>query len=388
MTDLQALPVEELKHVGLQSAAILRAKRILTVGDLLSRLPRRYIDLRTANDWNLVAEKVIGATVAVVGTVTDQRSIGSPKNHGMSVTVQSPSGHALLRLVYFRAPPGLKAKLPLGASVRVIGILRDGSGSLEVHQPRVLAPTAKYNPIEPVYSSIGSISPLSVGKLIDSALTRLKAWTETVPPHIGKTFAVQTAQRALMELHRPTAAISISELVSLQRATSNARQRLAFEELLTMMITIERARLDQGVVSEIALDSERPVIDAINERLGIVSTEAQRGAVSDILLSMSRPTPMRKLLVGDVGSGKTAVAAAASLAAIRAGKSVLWLAPTTIVAEQHAQTLTRAVKSEGGPIAVLLGSTVKRASLPAARPTPGSGIGSGSARSQTRSAPI
>ena len=65
MTDLQALPVEELKHVGLQSAAILRAKGILTVGDLLSRLPRRYVDLRTANDWNLVVEKVIGATVAV-----------------------------------------------------------------------------------------------------------------------------------------------------------------------------------------------------------------------------------------------------------------------------------------------------------------------------------
>jgi ATP-dependent DNA helicase RecG len=114
-----------------------------------------------------------------------------------------------------------------------------------------------------------------------------------------------------------------------------------------------------GFATPIAWD-ERAAGD-VARRLGFELTPSQREATETIQRAMTIDQPMRRLLVGDVGSGKTLVAAAASLAALRAGRSVAWLAPTSIVAEQHAATLTRAFGGEGGPVAILLGSTPKRA---------------------------
>jgi ATP-dependent DNA helicase RecG len=357
--DLQDVAIDEVKHVGLQAAAILRMRGVHTAGDLLARGPRRYVDLRGADDWALVREAVVGAMVAIVGVVTDVRRMGSMRSKGLAALVREPSGDGLLRVVFFHAPPGLAAKLSLGARVRLIGTLREGRGDLELHQPRIQSPEAPLTAIEPVYGAIGTLSPASVARVVQSALERAREWSDPVPPALAKQLALRPSAEALRWLHAPDSRAPIDALIALQRGTSWAHQRLGFEELLAAAITLERARRNTGSARAIAFDSG--VGDAAARRLGLEQTPSQREAIDSIQRAMSIDQPMRRLLVGDVGSGKTLVAAAASLAVLRGGRSVAWLVPTSIVAEQHAATLTRALGGEGGPIAVLLGSTPKRA---------------------------
>ncbi len=331
------------------------------MGDLLSRQPRRYLDLRAADDWDLVSHGVIGATVAVVGVVAERREIGAARSRGLSVSLQATARDTSLRLVFFRAPPALAAKFRLGATLRAIGVLREGTSRLELHQPRVLSPTASYPLIEPIYSSIGTLSATSVRKLVESALLRIEQWAEIAPAEAVSHFVLRRARDALAHIHAPRADVLVQELLALQRGVSNAHQRLAFDELLTMMITIERARREHGTVVAIKTATPQALKTAVEERLTIRCTQGQIHAVDQLIAGLASAKPMRTLLVGDVGSGKTAVAAVASLACIRAGLAVAWLAPTAIVAQQHAHTLSRALRGEGGPIALLLGSTAKRA---------------------------
>ncbi|MBL8681362.1 MAG: DEAD/DEAH box helicase [Myxococcales bacterium] len=357
--DLQDLPVTEVKHVGLQAAAILRGRSIHTAGDLLARTPRRYLDLRAADDWNLVNERVIGATVALVGTVVDSKRIGPMRGGGVSILLREPAGRGVLRVVFFHAPPGMAARTPLGAKVRVIGMLREGRGDLELHQPRVLAPDAKFAPIEAVYGGISTLAPATIARVVHSALERANEWSDPVPVELARTMKLRSSREALLAIHSPATNIPVDALIALQRGTSWAHQRLGFEELLAAAVVLERARKSVGHAQPIAFDPS--VGPHVAKRLGFELTASQHEAIDAILRAMTIDQPMRRLLVGDVGSGKTLVAAAASLATLRAGRAVAWLCPTSIVAEQHAHTLTRGLGGEGAPIAVLLGSTPKRA---------------------------
>jgi RecG-like helicase len=168
-----------------------------------------------------------------------------------------------------------------------------------------------------------------------------------VPPALARQLALRPSADALRWLHAPDSKAPIDALIALQRGTSWAHQRLGFEELLAAAITLERARRNTGSARAIAFDSS--VGDAAALRLGLEQTPSQREAIDSIQRAMSIDQPMRRLLVGDVGSGKTLVAAAASLAVLRGGRSVAWLVPTSIVAEQHAATLTRALGGEEAP---------------------------------------
>jgi ATP-dependent DNA helicase RecG len=357
--DLQDLPVAEVKHVGLQAAAILRGRSVHTAGDLLARAPRRYLDLRAADDWQLVNERVTGATVALLGTVVDTRRIGPLRGGGVSLLLRQPDGRGVLRVVFFHAPPGMAARTPLGARIRVIGSLREGRGELELHQPRVLAPDAKFAPIEAVYGGVSTLAPATIARIVQSALERVDEWADPVPVALARAMKLRSSQDSLRTIHRPPSNIAVDQLIALQRGTSWAHQRLAFEELLAASVALERARKHAGHAHPIPFDLS--VGPHIAKRLGFELTPSQAEAIDAILRSMTIDQPMRRLLVGDVGSGKTLVAAAASLATLRAGRSVAWLVPTSIVAEQHANTLARALGGEGAPIAVLLGSTPKRA---------------------------
>jgi ATP-dependent DNA helicase RecG len=371
--DLQDVPIERLKHAGLQSVAVLRSRGVLTVGDLLARTPRRYLDLRSADDWTLVRGRVAGATVAVVGTVADARRMGPRDRPGLSVLLREPKGFGAIRVVFFHAPSGVAARAKLGATVRVVGVLREVRGELELHQPRWLAPDAKLAAIEPVYGAIGSLTPAAVAKLVASALARSEPWGDPIPADLACTQRWEGSLSALRAIHAPDVKVTVEQLVALERETSWAHRRLAMEELLAAAVVLERARSTAGGAPAIARDPS--VGPAVARRLGFELTPSQSEAIDVLQRNMTIDQPMRRLLVGDVGSGKTAVAAAATLAALRAGRSVVWLAPTSIVAEQHAATLTRATAGEGGPVAVILGSTVKRA-----RSTARAAIASGQVR--------
>jgi RecG-like helicase len=156
--ELQDLPIEQLKGVGAQAAAIFRLRGIETAGDLLARAPVRYLDLRHADDWALARDDVAGALVALTAIVADARRIGHPRRGGLALSLRDPAGTTTLRAVFFHAPPGLHERATPGNSVRVIGTLRVGSNGTELVHPRLLAPGTRNAPIEPVYTPIGALA--------------------------------------------------------------------------------------------------------------------------------------------------------------------------------------------------------------------------------------
>lgn len=357
--DLQDRPVDELRNVGPQVAAVLRNKGFATIGDILAHLPRRYLDLRNADDWRLVRNGAWGSLVAIEARVEDARLAGPPNRRRLMLALREPRGTTVLRAVFFHAKPGMAARMGVGTVMRVVGMLRDGANGPELVQPRVIAPGTRTRPVEPVYGGIGSIAPGNVARIVTAAMERANEWADPVPPEIGRALNLLTPLGALKLLHAPDASVTQDMLRSLSEGTSPAHRRMGFEELLALSAALERARRTSGGARRFPVDPT--VSDAVGARLSISLTDAQRGAVATLLDDLSKDLPSRRLLVGDVGSGKTAVALAASLAVLRAGGSVAWLCPTTLVAEQHARTLERGLAGEGGPIAILLGSTSAKA---------------------------
>jgi ATP-dependent DNA helicase RecG len=357
--DLQDRLVSELRNVGPQVAAVLRNRGIVTVGDLLGHLPRRYLDLRRADDWRLVRGGAWGSLVAVEAVIADARSAGPPRQRRLMLSLREPRGTTLLRVVFFHAHAGMAARMAVGTTHKVIGMLREGHGGPELVQPKVLAAGARTRPIEPVYAGIGSVAPGNVARIMAAALEGVEAWADPIPPEVAHAAGLVSAATALKMLHAPDASMTPEALDAMAQGQSPAHRRLGFEELLALSVALERARRMSGGARAFARDVG--TLDAVEARLGLTLTAAQRDAIAVLDDDLGRTLPMRRILVGDVGSGKTAVALAASLTVLRAGGSVAWLCPTTLVAEQHARTLERGLGGDGGPIAVLLGSTAARA---------------------------
>ncbi|MEZ4405735.1 MAG: DEAD/DEAH box helicase [Polyangiales bacterium] len=358
-TDLQDVPVEALKNVGAHAAAAMHARGIRTASDLLALLPRRYLDLRHADDWRRVRHGTPGTLVAVEGVIADLRRSGPPRARRLSIALKEPHGPTTLRAVFFHANAGLNARLALGGTVRLVGALREGRSGPELVQPRVLGSDARTRPIEPVHPGVGAVAPGNVTRVILAALEEVSRWSDPVPPEVARAMNLPSAADALRLIHAPGPSVTPDALRALAEGRSAAHRRLGFEELLALSVAMERTRRSAGGAAPFA--STSAVSDDVGARLGLDLTASQRRAIDTLRGDLARPEPMRRLLVGDVGSGKTAVALAATLAVLRAGGAVAWLCPTTLVAEQHAKTLERGLAGEGGPLAVLVGSTPARA---------------------------
>ncbi|MDB4930599.1 MAG: ATP-dependent helicase RecG [Myxococcaceae bacterium] len=363
--DLQDDPIESVPYVGPTVATVLRARGVATVGDLLAQLPRRYLDLRGADDWRRVRHAETGTLISVEGSIEDARWAGSPRARRLSLALREPRGTTVLRAVFFHAKPGMSARLAPGLTVRLTGTLKQQPNGPELVQPKVLAPGTRTRAIEPLYAGIGSVPPGTVARIVTAALARVARWGDPVPPEVARALQLPRAPAALHLLHAPDAAVTPATLVDLALGRSDAHRRLAFEELLAVSVALERARHGAGRAR--VFTDPRGVADLTGERLGLALTAGQRAVIGTLLGDLAGGRPMRRLLIGDVGSGKTAVALAASLAVLRGGGSVAWLCPTTLVAAQHAKTLERGLGGDGGPMAVLLGSTNARARKQAER---------------------
>jgi ATP-dependent DNA helicase RecG len=363
--DLQDDPIESVPYVGPTVATALRARGVATVGDLLAHLPRRYLDLRGADDWRRVRHAESGTLISVEGSIEDARWAGSPRARRLSLALREPRGTTVLRAVFFHARPGMSARLAPGLTVRLTGTLKQQPNGPELVQPKVLAPGTRIRAIEPVYAGIGGVPPGTVARIITAALARVARWGDPVPADVARSLQLPRAPAALHLLHAPDASVPPATLVDLALGRSDAHRRLAFEELLAVSVALERARRSAGGARVFADASG--VADLAGQRLGLILTGGQRAVIATLLGDLASGRPTRRLLVGDVGSGKTAVALAASLAVLRAGGSVAWLCPTALVAAQHAKTLERGLGGDGGPMAVLLGSTGARARRQAER---------------------
>jgi ATP-dependent DNA helicase RecG len=353
---LHQLGVATLKGVGPKVREKLDALGIKTVQDLLFHLPLRYQDrtrITPIGAMQLSTDVVIEGKVLVADVVFGRR-------RSLVCRIQDGSGTTTLRFFHFSAAQ--KAQLTPGARLRCFGEPRRGSGGLEFYHPeyRVLGgdePVAVEERLTPIYPSTDGFAQTSWRKLCDQALQYLEhhpvsEWLPTKSLPYALNNSQWTLAEALRYLHHPPTDASISQL---QEGLHPSQRRLAFEELLAHNLALQELRRETQRGGGPALDGPTTLQRGFLKGLGFTLTGAQQRVAKEIAKDLRSHTPMLRLVQGDVGSGKTAVAALAALRAVASGYQVAIMAPTEILAEQHYQSFSQWFEPLGLNVAWLTG---------------------------------
>ncbi len=336
---LEQLSVAALPKMDPQTARLLTENLgIDTVQDLLFHLPMRYEDRTRISP---IAELTAAGKAVIVGQVLRCDEVYRGRR-SLSCEVADDSG--ILRLRFFNHQPWLRRLLQPGARVRCFGELRSQGRRLEMSHPevhvlRVGEPEAEQC-LSPVYPSTAGLNQYALRRATAAALRELAAgglsdWLPT-PPQLGGSGSDLAA--ALRYLHAPPPDAPLTEL---EAGRHPCQRRLAFEELLAHRLSLLQVRRAVRSRTAPALPPAPALQTALRDEFGFELTAAQERVATEIAGDLSRAVPMLRLLQGDVGSGKTAVAALAAVQAIAAGCQVAIMAPTEILAEQHLLSFER-----------------------------------------------
>jgi len=312
---------------------------IRTVQDVLFHLPARYQDRTRVTPLGSLRA---GDEAVIVGEIGHSQVRYGRRR---SLIIQVNDGTGTLALRFFHFSGAQQAALAEGHRIRCFGEVRRGPGSLEmVHPEYRLADPDEPVPVEthltPVYPTTEGLHQLSLRRLSDQALGLLRSHppAELLPEESLRELRFVPLDQALRLVHRPPPDASTQ---ALEAGTHPAQQRLAFEELLAHHLSLRlvraRTRRQAAPPLEGGGTLRRRLLDTLPFRL----TGAQRRVVTELERDLTQPHPMQRLVQGDVGSGKTVVAAMAALQAVEAGYQVAIMAPTEILAEQHLQTFVR-----------------------------------------------
>ncbi len=351
-------PVTVLKGAGGATSKKLSKLGVETVGDLLMLSPRRHIDysqtIRIGEALNLQP----GKEVTVRGRVTDVQFHRGPGARRVTIRLADNSGW--VRVTWFNQY--LANVLHVGDELAVSGVLESGYGPLSFTGPEweKIADSrgagVSTGRIVPVYPLTAGLAQKSMRNFARQALDcALDAIDEYVPePVRNEAGALMPLREAIAQVHYPDS----------QQLLKDARERLAFDDLFLLQIGLVRRKQERQAFDGIAIESDKAAIEAWQASLPFRLTSAQLQALRDIFADIATTRPMTRLLQGDVGSGKTAVAAGAMLAAVGAGHQAALMAPTEILAEQHLQGLSMLYAGLPEPrrprVALLTGSTKAR----------------------------
>ena len=365
-----ATPVQYVKGVGPRLAEILSSKGLVTVDDLLHYLPFRYEDRLNPRG---IAELRAGEMATVIAEV---------RNSGLFRTRRMPlfqmtagQGRTRLRCIWFNAP-FLRDKFKPGQMVALYGKVEKDlhGGELQLVQPQFEiigdatddgSPEAAENKISasleigrivPIYESAGQgrVTSRWFRRIIHSALQTLPPeMPDPIPAVVRRHLSLIPPRKALQDVHWPEAGESLEDLQSFR---TPAHLRLIFEELFFVELGLELKRREQKAQTGIAFELNDAVRQAIKKILPFHPTTAQKKVVKEIAADMEKPVPMRRLLQGDVGSGKTIVAFQAAIIAMENGFQVALMAPTEILAQQHYFSARRILESAGYRVVLLTGS--------------------------------
>jgi ATP-dependent DNA helicase RecG len=311
-----------------------------TVDAALELWPRAYQD-RT--HLRRIAELRVGDEATVLGTVSHVRT-QRMRNGRPLLKVGVQEGGAGIELVFFNPPPWRLKQFVAGESLLCSGKVTEGfGGRRQMSQPEVekvqAGDSANFGRIVPVYPGPADYQHPALRKLMKRLVDELlPAAVDDLPAEVRARRGLLGRAQALREAHFPPAGTDVA--LAAERATP-AFRRLVFEELFFLQLALAERR--RGVRSEagIAFDASPAAVAAAVAPLPFTLTGAQERALGDIIRDMAHPEPMNRLLQGDVGSGKTAVAFAAMMLAVRSGWQAALMVPTEILAEQHARTLSR-----------------------------------------------
>ncbi len=347
-------PVETLPGIGPKTARLLEKRGYRTVGDLLLCLPRRYEDRR---DVTPIPQLEPGLTVVTEGIVAHVKTYRKRVEVRLEpVESTQPGRYGMLRLVWFHALPGIAKSYQEGSRVRVTGKVGEHRGVLTIAHPELIRDGKDAEvAIVPRYPDIAGVPTKSLRRAIQAASQRA---AESVPELLepgALADGLPSLGRALQQLHCPAVDLTDDALSSLNEHRSSAHRRLAFEELFLWELSL-RYRREQERGSEAPSLVAREAWAKLTEVLPFELTEAQHRTAKEICADLEGAKPMRRLLQGDVGSGKTAVALIAAGHAAAAGAQVAFLAPTELLAEQHYSTLAPLSEKLGLRTVSLVGS--------------------------------
>ena len=361
--------VQYVKGIGPRLAEILAGKGIHTVDDLLHYLPFRYEDRLNPRG---IAELRPGEMATVIAEV---RTSGLFRTRRMPIfQMTAGQGRARLKCLWFNAAY-LKDKFKPGQMVALYGKVDvDKRGELQIVQPQVeflgessddgsteaaeqkAAHSLEIGRIVPIYESAGQghLTSRWFRRIIHGALENLTPdLPETIPAVVRSRLSLVPAREALWKVHWPEPGESLHDL---QSSRTPAHIRLIFEELFFVELGLELKRRQQKAQTGIAFQLDDRVRTAIKKILPFHPTTAQKRVLKEIAADMEKPSPMRRLLQGDVGSGKTIVAFEAAIIAIENGYQAALMAPTEILATQHYLSARRILENVGYRIVLLTGS--------------------------------
>jgi ATP-dependent DNA helicase RecG len=327
--ELEAMPVTRLKGVGERKAEGLAVVDVRSLLDLLTYYPRRYVD-RT-NEAR-VRDLVVGEEALVLVTVqrvSSRRTRGRPPRVLVTVDVTDGSGH--LRVSFFNQA-WRERQLRPGMTVALFGKLEIYAGRKQMTNPVVDLIGDRTGRIVPIYpqSEKAGLSTWEIGDWVAEALRRSqgRGLLDPVPGWVLDRFDLITRPEAFAGIHAPDS----------MAHRDVARRRLVLDELLRVQLAlVQRKRHIERTTRGIAHRVDGPLLDAFVARLPFELTDDQRAAVEEIGRDLAAPHPMHRLLQGDVGSGKTVVAVSTLLVAVQGGYQGAFMAPTEVLAEQHAQ---------------------------------------------------
>ena len=348
-------PIEALSGVGARQRDKLHKLGLRQVSDLLWHLPLRYEDRSIRS----IATLSVGLNAAVVGEVRLNELVG-PQQRIWRVWLQDASG--LLALRFFHFSQQQREALNPGTRVWCFGEVRQGHDSLELVHPeyRILADTAPL-PVEssltPVYPSVAGLQQATLRRLCNVALSRRAELPDLVPAEVLPAKCRIDLYAALEQVHQPCPEWR-SSLASMDELPG--KQRLAFEELLAHHLSLRRLRSRLQQTSAPALAGPGRLSRQLRAALGFPLTAAQERVCAEIQADVSQTVPMLRLLQGDVGAGKTVVAALACLRCVEAGYQAVLMAPTELLAEQHQRSFSAWCEPLGIEVGWLTGRLTKR----------------------------
>ena len=356
--DIASLPVTRLKGVGPKLAEKLKRLGLHTVQDVLFHLPLRYQDRTRVLPMGGLRpgmEAVVEGEIELADVVFRGR-------RSLICRVSDGTGHLHLRFFYFSAAQ--QANLTRGRRLRLFGEVRFGPAGLEMVHPEyefidgVYAAKAEKN-LTPVYPATTGVHQLSLRKLARQALEKyLEKIEERLPPAVLQELRLPTLIEALALVHQPPPHTPVELLAE---GKHPAVMRLSFEELLAHHLSLKRLRARVQTESAPAMSGAGKLIPQLLARLPFQLTRAQQRVLDEILTDLRKAHPMQRLVQGDVGSGKTIVAACASLAAIESGLQVAVMAPTELLADQHLRNFSGWLEPLGVSVVGLSGKLNGRA---------------------------
>ena len=348
-------PVRYLKGVGPKTAERFEKLGILTLSDLLCHYPRRYLDFSKPYS---IAEAPADTECVVKAEVFAKPGGRILPGGRRMERITAGDDVSSLEITWFNNPYAAQ-KLELGQEYYFQGIVTGGMLRRQMVNPQVRTDAqVKSSPFEAVYPQTEGLTSSAIAKCVRQLLPHAELLPDPLPSEMLKKYRLLSKADAVRAIHCPAT----------EEEAFAARRRLIYEELLVLQLGIGRMK-NHGAASTGA-PMKKADASPFWESLPFSPTGTQRRAVEEILTDMSGETSMNRLLQGDVGSGKTLVAAAAIWACIRAGYQAALLAPTEILASQHAENLNRLLSPFGMRVALLTGgmkAAARRTTLAAIR---------------------